>query len=185
MQRRKFITMTLVLSALGASAKTNKMSSNEVPPKGFAVKAGESRTGEHIKLGGVSPNDVKVSANDTNGNLAVFEYMGNEKGGPPLHVHLNQDEIFYIVEGEYLFQVGEEKHRLKTGDTIFLPRNIPHAFAQLRDKGKMFFFFNPAGKMEDYFRTIGKWHGQPSQAEAVKAFEDHDMKIVGPPLKVE
>ena len=45
---------------------------------------------------GLSPNNIKVSSKDTNGQLTVFEYIGKEKGGPPLHIHPNQDEIFFI-----------------------------------------------------------------------------------------
>ncbi|WP_447406319.1 cupin domain-containing protein, partial [Clostridium perfringens] len=84
------------------------------------------------------------------------------KGGPPLHVHPYQDEIFFIVQGEYLFQVGELRHNLKAGDTIFLPRTVPHAFAQLTDIGKMFFLFQPSGKMEDFFRALGNLTSPPT-----------------------
>ena len=115
--------------------------------------------------------------------MTIFEYTGNEKGGPPLHIHLHQDEIFFIVQGEYLFQVGEDKHNLKAGDTIFLPRTIPHAFAQLTENGKMFFLFQPSGKMEDFFGELGKLNAPPPPEQGAKLFVEHDMKIVGPPLK--
>jgi quercetin 2,3-dioxygenase len=115
--------------------------------------------------------------------LTVFEYTGNIKGGPPLRIHLNQDEIFFIVQGEYIFQVGNDKHTLKAGDTIFLTRAVPHAFAQLTDSGKMFFLFQPSGKMEDYFRALGNLTSQPTPEQGAKIFADHDMKVVGPPLQ--
>lgn len=150
--------------------------------KGFVVKATESRFGEKTVIGGISPNAIKVSSKDTDGDLTIFEYTGNAKGGPPLHVHPKQDEIFFILEGEYAFQVGEEKYQLKTGDTIFLPRKVPHTFAQLTDKGKMLFFMQPSGKMEDYFRKIGALTAPPSPQEGAAIFENHDMKVVGPPL---
>lgn len=181
MQRRKFIAVT------AASIPTLALGQNVNPQpkrseKGFVVKATESRFDEKTKIGGKSPNDIKVSAKDTGGDLTIFEYTGNEKGGPPLHLHPKQDEIFYIVEGEYLFQMGEEKYNLKSGDTIFLPRKVPHTFAQLTDKGKMLFFFQPSGKMEDYFRAIGKLTAPPSPQEGAQIFANHDMKVVGAPL---
>ena len=80
--------------------------------------------------------------------MSIFDYEGNGKGGPPLHVHHYQDEVFFITEGEYVFQAGEERFRLTAGDTIFLPRKVPHTWAQLSDKGKMLFFFQPAGKID-------------------------------------
>jgi quercetin 2,3-dioxygenase len=150
--------------------------------KGFVVKTNESRFSETTKIGGLYPNDIKISSKDTSGNLSMFEYQSNEKGGPPLHIHPYQDEVFYILDGDYLFQIGTEKFSLKQGDTIFLPRQIPHTFAQLSEKGKMVFFFNPAGKMEDFFRTLGNLPGPPTPEEGAQIFESHEMIVVGPPL---
>lgn len=184
MKRRNFIQSSLAIMPF-ASPVTDVVTSlktNERTSKGFVVKAGQSRFNETTKLGNISLNDIKISSKDTDSNLTVFEYTGNEKGGPPLHIHPFQDEIFFIQDGKYLFQVGDEKHNLTVGDIIFLPRNVPHAFAQLTDKGKMLFFFQPSGKMEDFFRLLGTLKGAPSPQEGAKIFEDHDMKIVGPPL---
>jgi quercetin dioxygenase-like cupin family protein len=151
--------------------------------KSFVVKTNESRFSETTKIGGLNPNDIKISSKDTIGNLSMFEYQGNEKGGPPLHVHPYQDEVFYILEGDYLFQIDNDKFKLKQGDTIFLPRQIPHTFTQLTDKGKMLFFFNPAGKMEDFFRTIGNLSSPPTPEEGAQIFEAHELIVVGPPLE--
>lgn len=109
-------------------------------PEGFKVGAGEARHGKSFKMKGVTSNllDNKISAMDTGGSIAVFEQNGfSPLGGPPLHIHPKQDEFFYIINGEYLFQVGEQKFQMKLGDTIFLPKNVPHAFAQLTESGKV------------------------------------------------
>lgn len=183
MERKKFLlTTAAAIPALFIGQNVQAQNTNR-PDKGFVVKAKESRFNEKTFIGGKSPNDIKVSQKDTNGDLTVFEYTGNEKGGPPLHLHPNQDEIFFIVQGEYLFQVGDEKHTLKAGDTIFLPRTVPHTFAQLTDNGKMFFLFQPSSKMEDFFRTIGNLTSPPTPEQGAKIFAEHDMKVVGPPLQ--
>jgi quercetin dioxygenase-like cupin family protein len=155
--------------------------------KGFKVNSGEGRYGVHYKMKGITLNtlDIKISGKDTENDLAVFEQTGlTPKGGPPLHIHPNQDEWFYIVEGEYLFQVGEEYYEMKTGDTIFLPRNIQHAFVQLTEKAKVIVSYLPAGKMEEFFSVTDSWTSPPTQEEIVKAFAEHDMKVVGPELTV-
>ncbi|WP_204248446.1 cupin domain-containing protein [Hymenobacter sp. PAMC 26628] len=148
------------------------------------MKAGASRFHEHIRLGGLSPVDFKVSTSDTDGALTIGEYTGFDKGGPPLHIHPDQDEVFIVIEGEHLFQVGDLRHRLTAGDTIFIPRNVPHAPAQVSDKSKYLFFFTPASQMEDFFRALGKVKsiGQPSLDQMAGLFVSHGMKIVGPPL---
>ncbi|HDS07696.1 MAG TPA: cupin domain-containing protein [Bacteroides sp.] len=156
--------------------------------KGFKVKSGEARFGIHYKMKGVTLNtlDIKISGKDTENALAVFEQTGlTPKGGPPLHIHSNQDEWFYVIDGEYLFQVGEDTYPMKSGDTIFLPRKVPHAFIQLTETGKMIVSYLPAGKMEEFFAVTDKWISPPSKEEISKVFADHDMQVVGPVLKVE
>ena len=116
--------------------------------------------------------------------MAVFEYVGTQKVGPSLHVHFEQDEIFTVIEGEYLFQVGQKKETLKAGDTIFLPRQVPHTWIQLTDKGKLFYYLQPAGKMEEFFLTMNNLKERPSQVVMDKIHAAHGMKVVGPPLSL-
>ncbi|TAL69455.1 MAG: cupin domain-containing protein [Bacteroidetes bacterium] len=187
MKRRVFIWTALSAYPLSVFAKlSSKIMSSSL--KGFKVNSGEDRFNAHSEMMGVTSNilDLKISSNDTNGQLSVFEQTGlTYKGGPPLHIHPNQDEFFYVIEGEYIYQVGEDKYNLKAGDTIFLPRGIPHAFVQLKEKGKLLVGYQPSGKMEDFFRKTADWTSPPSQEEIIRVFADHDMKVVGPPLKAE
>ena len=77
---------------------------------GFSVAAGDDRFSEHIKLNGHSPNDCKVSAQDTAGATCVFEFTG--RSGGPRHLHYEQDEWIYVLAGEFHFQVGEKRFRV-------------------------------------------------------------------------
>jgi len=186
MKRRNFLVSTLAAIPVSAFAKIKSIM-NFRTDKGFKVGSGEARFGIHYRMKGITLNilDVKISGKDTDTDLAVFEQTGlTPKGGPPLHIHPNQDEWFYVVEGEYLFQVGEEKYAMKSGDTIFLPRKVQHAFVQLSEKGKMIVSYSPAGKMEEFFATTDSWIFPPTKEKIAKVFADHDMQIVGPPLKV-
>jgi quercetin dioxygenase-like cupin family protein len=180
MQRREFITTTLLaLPALAYSPSWLAASSS----KAFVIRAGASRFGVPTPFYGVNPNDLKLSSKDTGEELSIFEYQGRERGGPPLHVHPNQDEVFYVSQGDYQFQCGDERFVLQQGDMIFLPRGIPHAFAQLTEAGRMLFFFQPSGKMEDFFRAIGRPDAPATPEEGARAFAAHDMQVVGPPLQ--
>lgn len=176
--------MTLAFYPMALFAKLSPQRRHRTR-NGFKVNAGEARFGEHYKMKGVTLNtlDIKISGKDTDKDLAVFEQTGlTPKGGPPLHIHPNQDEWFYIIEGEYLFQAGNEKYTMKPGDTIFLPRNVQHAFIQLSEKGRVIVSYLPAGKMEDFFAVTNSWSSPPSPAEIARVFAEHDMQVVGPPL---
>src|SRR4051812_37807423 len=90
------------------------------------VPAGQDIDGEARTLG-FSHIFFKVSTQETGGNLFLIEHM-NLVGGPPLHVHPSQEEWFYVTDGEVLFQVGDKRVRLKSGDSVLAPRNVTHGF---------------------------------------------------------
>lgn len=186
MKRGKFIFSALAIlpMAVFAKLKIDLTMSND---KGFKINAGEGRIHGHIQLKGVNANilDVKVSGSDTDGALAIFEQTSLTQGkGTPLHIHNSQDEVFYVIEGSYFFQVGEEKLNLAKGDSIFLPRKVPHAWTQVSETGKMTVVMQPAGKLEDFFVTMASLDHEPTIKEIEMIFADNDMQVVGPPLKI-
>ncbi|GAA3994060.1 cupin domain-containing protein [Hymenobacter fastidiosus] len=127
--------------------------------------------------------DVKVSGRDTAGGLAIFEQTSRSPGrGTPLHIHPFQDEVFYVLEGEYYFQVGAEKYSLTTGECIFLPRQVPHSWIQVSATGRMTVTFQPAGKLEEFFVALAALKVPPTPEELARIFAAHDMQIVGPPV---
>jgi len=183
MKRKDFLLSGLAslpgIAMAGSLVKQTKAPSTSKP---FIVDEGKSRFGDVVKFLGVHPNDLKISTKDTDGQLSVFEYTGMGKVGPMLHLHMYQDEIFTIIEGEYRFVVGEDTHVLKPGQTIFLPRNIPHTWIQLTEKGKLIYFLQPAGKMEEFFSYMNTLKERPSESEMDRIHKEHGMKVVGPPL---
>jgi quercetin dioxygenase-like cupin family protein len=186
MKRSKFLLALIASVPITAFANDKKQQARE--DKGFKVGAGEGRTHGHIQLKGVNANilDLKVSGKDTNGALAIFEQTGlSPKRGTPLHVHHNQDEIFNVIEGEYHFIVGKEKFELTGGDTIFLPRKVPHAWTQVSEKAKMNVIVQPAGKLEEFFVTMAAFKGEPTKEQVARIFAENEMQIVGPPLIVD
>jgi quercetin dioxygenase-like cupin family protein len=183
MQRKQFLRSSLLSLPAMAWANSSFGKNNVIAGKApFVVDAGKSRFGEVVKFLGAHPNDLKISSKDTGGQLSVFEYTGLGKVGPMLHVHFEQDEIFTVIEGEYRFVVGGETHVLNAGQTIFLPRNIPHTWLQLTDRGKMIYFLQPAGKMEEFFSYMNNLKERPSPEEMDRIHAAHQMKVVGPPL---
>ena len=71
---------------------------------------------------------VKIGSEQTEGRYAVIEEVSPVGGGPPLHVHRDEDELFYVLGGELELQLGDQRFRTKAGTTAFLPRDVPHTF---------------------------------------------------------
>lgn len=187
MQRKNFLTAATLLLAIpgqllaGARKQFTKISNP------FKVANGEGRKHGHIQLKGVNHNilDVKISGTDTDGGIAIFEQTSLSQGrGTPLHLHTSQDEIFYVLEGSYKFKVGDQILELTAGETIFLPRQVPHAWTQVSEKGKMLVTLQPAGKLEDFFVSMAGLDHEPTQEEVAGLFASNEMKVVGGALEL-
>jgi len=153
--------------------------------KGFKVASGSDRNQKPISLFEGDTFYTKVSQKDTDRSLYVFESTRVKKGGPALHYHYDQDETWYVLEGEFLIKVGEETYNAKAGDTVFGPRGVPHTFAKLGEGiGRLLMIFQPAGKMEEFFIAVaeGKMKGLSDlqQDEVRKAY---GFVAVGPAIE--
>lgn len=124
---------------------------------------------------------LKVSGKDCNGGLCIFDTIRHSPGGPPLHLHHDQDEWFFVTEGLFEVQVGEATHVLAPGDSIVGPRGIPHTFRNTSPTGRLIVGFTPAGSMEAFFAE-GAAQGPLSPAAFAELSARHGMTVVGPPL---
>jgi mannose-6-phosphate isomerase-like protein (cupin superfamily) len=149
------------------------------------VPNGRNRFEEELMIWGVIPLQIKVSSQDTGGDFFLFEHAEMGKGGPPRHFHYDQDEWFYAVNGEFAFEVGDERFTLRAGDSLFAPRMIPHAWAHVSDTpGTLLLAVQPAGSLEAFFMEACTMDRPPTPEEAERSFAAHGMVVVGPPLDV-
>ncbi|MGA8938186.1 MAG: cupin domain-containing protein [Acidobacteriaceae bacterium] len=183
MKRRVFLksaasTLPLVLTGPLADALPSAAPSPQI----HVVPSGKDRFGE-THAPGYAELLFKTAPQDSDGSLFAIEHNRMLPGyGPPLHLHYAQDEWFYVMEGEVLFQVGGQRVRLKPGESVLGPRNIPHAFTPVGPQpARMLITFTPAGKMEQFFRdtaTLGPHQGP-------EIYSRYGMKRLGPPIKVD
>jgi quercetin dioxygenase-like cupin family protein len=186
LDRRTFVGAALAaipipaaISDLAMVAKPNGRAQSADP---VYVRAGQDREGAHKTLG-ISTIDFKVTAADTGGAMLVIENTNRSRGGPARHRHLAQDELFCVVEGEYVIVIGDQRFELRPGDTILAPRLIPHVWAFVGNSiGRMLITFTPPGSMEAFFRTVSVGNSMPVQDPAL--WEAHGMQLLGPPLAV-
>jgi quercetin dioxygenase-like cupin family protein len=90
---------------------------------------------------------------DTNRAYSLFEATLVPGTEPPPHVHSREDELFYVLEGEFDVYVGKDVFNGKTGECIFLPRFKPHAFVIRSLRLRLLILFAPAG-VEEAFRSM-------------------------------
>jgi mannose-6-phosphate isomerase-like protein (cupin superfamily) len=179
MKRRSFLRAA---SAVFPAAGLQVFAFGQSPPSPSSgqvhlVPSGQDWFGEQ-RSRGYSSILFKVMPRDTNDGLFIIEHANLTKGGPPLHLHLHQEEWFYVVEGEVVFQIGDRRVQLRAGDSVLGPRGIPHAFSSIGEKpGRMLIAFTPAGKMEQFFRATAI-PNPPAQDAAF--FSRYELQLVGP-----
>jgi DNA-binding transcriptional MerR regulator/quercetin dioxygenase-like cupin family protein len=166
-----------------------KMTSEEMFV-GFNIAAGEDRFDEHLKLGGY-PVDCKISAKDTDGAMCIFEFTT----GWPCHLHHQQDEWVYVVDGNLDLQVGEKRIRASAGESVFIPRKVPHIWGNVTGEPcKVINVYQPAGKIEEFLREVGNLKDLPTREDVVnktytdeqistlhRLFGAYDMELLAPP----
>jgi quercetin dioxygenase-like cupin family protein len=132
---------------------------------------------------GIGIIDFKVTSRETDG-IFVVEMTVWDKGGPPRHRHLAQDEWFYVLEGTFIVEVGQERFRLCAGDSAFAPRQLPHAWAKIGGPAaRLLGVLSPAGSMEAFVRKLAEGGAMGQQDPTF--WPPYGMELVGGPLPID
>ena len=99
-----------------------------------------------------------ATGQDTDNTYSLIHCFFRKGFTPPPHLHNNEDESFYILEGIIDFQAGDKKFTAGAGELIVLPKGIPHSFELVTDTAKALLLITPAG-----FETVFKEFGKPAQ----------------------
>lgn len=145
--------------------------------------------GEGLRLQSGPGRDLvfKLTGNDTRGAMDYFICEVAPHGGPPLHVHHNQDETLHVVNGRFKVRIGDQEHTLDPGGFAYLPAGLPHAFLNLTDQpAELIIVFAPGGGHK-FFEELAPATRttQPDREEIAAIFERHDMTLLGPPLRAD
>ncbi len=143
-----------------------------------AVAPGEGATIQGPVGGALN---FKVRGAQTGGSLTALENVIPPGEGPPLHVHANEVEFWFLIEGDLRFKLGEEMHRAPQGSFVFVPRGVPHNFQNVgAAPARILVMFTPSG-MEAFFERFAELEApDPSAFKTIGA--DGGMDVVGPPL---
>jgi quercetin dioxygenase-like cupin family protein len=112
---------------------------------------------------------VKVHSWDGNGNY-VYEISCPPGLGIPPHVHSNEDEVMYVLEGELEVMVGGEVYKAGSGDCINLIRNIPHAYMSTgTSNGRVLVYVSPGQGFEEFFNELRQFPPGPPDMEKLNS----------------
>jgi quercetin dioxygenase-like cupin family protein len=152
---------------------------------GYALPSGESL--EDLDMGGGSTLSLKVTGEQSDGLVTVLEGVVLS-GGPPLHVHQAEDEVVIVLDGELDYQVGEERGALTAGGFLWLPRQVPHAVANLTGRPCRFITVVTPSGIEDFFRAQRDYLASlpagtyPDPLRLADVPGAQERPVVGPPL---
>jgi mannose-6-phosphate isomerase-like protein (cupin superfamily) len=118
---------------------------------------------------------IKADAAATGGVLGLAEGIIPPGHSASMHVHRDEDEAFYVLEGTVDFACGDERFRAEAGAFVFLPRGLPHTFLGVGPTAARVLILLLPGGLEELFLA--------TDAERVHAaLRTHGVEIVGPPL---
>lgn len=142
---------------------------------GLVVTAGEGRQVESPVGGSITH---KLGPEESGGVFSIIESRIPPGEGPPLHAHANEEEVLFVLEGSFRFQLRDEVTAAPEGSLMFVPRGVPHTWQNAGDtQGRLLVTFTPAG-MERFFDVA---EGDRSAFERLGA--ELGMSVVGPPLR--
>jgi quercetin dioxygenase-like cupin family protein len=150
------------------------------PDKAIVRHAGEGPT---VDVFG-TPYTFKAVAGDTHGAYTLVEQTLTGEP-PPLHVHDGEEEAFYVLDGELVVQVGDDRLTAGPGAFVLVPRGTPHTFQAAGDRPpKMLVIAAPAG-IERMFNALGNRFpasaGPPDPAAVAELTARYGTRVLGPP----
>jgi oxalate decarboxylase/phosphoglucose isomerase-like protein (cupin superfamily) len=105
--------------------------------------------------------------------------------GPPRHVHTREDELFYILEGEIVFELDGERHTVRAGDTVYLRRGVVHAYQNFTKRDARLLIATAPGVFSDFFvelSAVTPLGGLPPLDTLDAISTKYGMTMLGPPM---
>jgi len=97
----------------------------------------------------------KALTTETNGQYWALEGLADKHMAVPLHAHSQEDEIWYVLEGEIAFTLDDETRIGGPGAFVYIPRHVPHTF-QVKSETARWFGFGLSGHLDQWFFETGE-----------------------------
>lgn len=125
---------------------------------------------------------VLLEKDGTGGEMGMFTSRFQGPGGPPLHVHEDAAEAFYLLEGSAELVSGDQRMELAAGQVAFVPKGMDHTFHMTEeDGGKILVIVTPGG-FEGFFAATRDLN-MPAEMDKINAISaEFGQVFTGPPL---
>ena len=120
-----------------------------------------------------------VRGDQTSGRLAVVELAEVAGHEPPRHLHTNEDEIIYVLEGALTLFVGEDVHKATVGSCSVLTRGTEHSYALESATARLLVVLVPAG-LEDFFIEANALQTETGVERLIAVAARYGSAITGP-----
>jgi mannose-6-phosphate isomerase-like protein (cupin superfamily) len=128
---------------------------------------------------------VKVSAADSDGQLAFFHLVAPPMSGPPRHVHSREDELFYVLEGELVFELDGQRFPVGPGGTVYLRRGVVHAYQNFTAADARLLIATTPGGFSQFFVELSAatpLGGMPDFEVLNALARKYGITTLGPPM---
>ena len=149
--------------------------------RSIALAPGEGRT---LPLG-ANALQWKATGDETGGRFALMELTTVPGSGSPLHVHHNEDEAFFVLEGTLTIYLGKRVVRATPGSFTLIPRGLLHAFVNRgTETVRSLVTLSPAG-LEGFFETTAGPDAPRDAASFAALCARYGLEFFGPPPAAE
>ena len=131
---------------------------------------------------GTSSMRILVSGEVTCGAYGVWLHTAEPGFSTPRHVHAREDEVFHVLDGRLLLWCDGRETTAGPGDTLALPRGLPHAFRVISDTPARMVMTVVPGGFETFFAAIAGLRLPDDQAHLTTISDRYGLEYVGPPL---
>jgi len=150
---------------------------DQVTGSAYVLRPGEGRSIDR----GEFRLSVKASAEETDGAFALLEAQEPPGFGPPLHIHHDAAEAFYVLEGEYIMFIEDRQTACAAGAFVYIPAGIRHGFRVGAMASRKLNLFTPAA-MVGYFDELAALTSADEADPDVlsKIAQRYSMEVIGP-----
>ena len=138
-----------------------------LPSGGYALEAGQGDAwwflGHRVTF--------KAAGSQTTNGMTVLEVDAPQGYAPPMHMHRDEDEAFYVLEGSLTVTCGEKMWEVRQGAFVMLPRQIPHGLRAGPDGCRFLVFTTPA-QFEYFVMEVGSRAQEPGRAGSAPMEDD-------------